>query len=74
MKRVYDIVDLLNMAPSEVPRDLKMEVELIDRGISITIRDLHGEIVCFGGLDIPTLISFARHSQLMQKREQQSAE
>lgn len=64
MKRIYDIVDLLQMTPAETPRDLKMEVEFLDRGIAVVIRDLHGNVISEGGLDIPTLIGFGRASQL----------
>jgi len=69
MKRVYDIVDLHDMAPSEVPRDLKMEVELVDRGVMIRIRDLQGNQISEGGVDIPTLIAHGRRSQLLEKRK-----
>jgi len=68
MKRVYDIVDLHNMAPSEVPRDLKLELEFIDRGVRVVIRDLQGNQISEGGLDIPTLIGYGRQSQLMESR------
>ena len=68
MKRIYDIVDLYNMSPADVPRDLKMEVEFLERGVAVVIRDLHGNVISEGGLDIPTLIGFGRRSQLLESR------
>lgn len=65
MKRVYDIVDIWRMVPVEGGvADLKMEVELVDRGALVTIRNLSGDVLCSGGLDIPTLMGFGRMSEM----------
>lgn len=82
MKRVYDIVDMWRMVPVEGGvADLKMEVEFVDRGVLLTIRNLSGEILTQGGIDIPTLMGYARMEangltlpDALKNLKQQSAE
>ena len=64
MKKIYDIVDTGGFKPGETPADLKLVVTFLDRGMHVAVTDLQGKMLSEGGIDVPTMIGFAKASLL----------